>query len=303
MNEFELIRRHFHRLGHGAVRPVVPNGDDAAVFQPAPGCQVVVCCDTLIEGVHFSRDTAPGDIGWKSLAVNLSDLAAMGADPVGFLLALSLPSVDAQWVEALAAGLRQLADESRCPLLGGDTTRGPLSLTVTAIGSVPEGQAITRDGAQPGDRILLSGPIGDAAAALAMPDGPADLHRRLLRPQPRLSLGSRLRGVATAAIDLSDGLAADLGHVLDASGCGARIEAVRLPMSAALNGCATAEQRLRWQLHGGDDYELCVTIPPDRVPPDAGLIDIGECVAGSRRSLKLADGDTIALTAEGFRHF
>lgn len=276
--EFDLIDRWFRRgaAPAGAAAGVVLGiGDDAALLAQTPGLSLVVSTDTLVEGVHFPVDTPPADVGWKALAVNLSDLAAMGAQPRGCLLALSLPSVDEAWLEGFARGFRELADAAQCPLVGGDTTSMPAGaprvITVTVLGEVAADDALRRDGAQVGDLVCVSGITGEAALGLARwHAGARDAQdvaiRRLLRPQPRLALGMGLRGVATAAIDVSDGLLADLAHVLEAS---SRARGVTLGAElhlAALAGSSVfaneVEARVRdAQLAGGDDYELCFTVP------------------------------------------
>jgi thiamine-monophosphate kinase len=267
--EFALIGRLHDRLGAigqaGIERGI---GDDAALWRPSPGFTSVICCDTLIAGRHFPVDTRPADIGWKALAVNLSDLAAMAATPVAALLALSLPALPtSDWIDDFCDGWMALAGLHAVALIGGDTTRGPvLALTVTCIGELPHGTALRRDGARAGDGIYVSGTLGDAAAMLpnwACRDEAwsAPLIARLTRPQPRLALGQALRGLATSAVDISDGFAADISHVLTASGVGARIDAGRLPLSAVLRAAVDPAQALRYALGGGDDYELCFTVP------------------------------------------
>lgn len=274
MPEFDLIDLIARRAG--AVRPDVALGigDDAAVLDRARGEQLVACVDTLVAGVHFPLDTAPADLGWKSLAVNLSDLAAMGAAPRFALLALTLPDDDPAFVRGFGTGFDALARRHAVALVGGDTTRGPLSISVTALGALPRGAALRRAGARVGDEVWVSGTFGDAAAGLALLAGrigavtPRDakaLRRRLDRPEPRVALGLALRGLASAAIDVSDGLLADLGHVLAASGVGARIERDAVPVSPALRRAVPdSESRARLALAGGDDYELVFTAPPSR---------------------------------------
>lgn len=274
--EFALIDRIRARSGARA-DVVLGIGDDAALLQPAPGQWLAVTADTLNAGVHFPVETAPADIGWKTLAVNLSDLAAMGAEPCWGTLALSLPEADAGWIDAFADGFFALADLHDWRLVGGDTTRGPLSLSVTAFGQVPHGTALRRDGAQVGDDIWVSGMPGEAAAALrlwqrgalaveriAADTGHEQLRQRLLRPTPRVALGLALRGIASAAVDVSDGLLADLGHITARSGVGAQLALDALPLSAALRGSFDEEQARDCVLRGGDDYELCFTAAPSQ---------------------------------------
>lgn len=275
MDEFALIRRTFAGLTKASEGVQLGIGDDAALLAVPPGESLVVTSDTLIAGRHFPLDTAAFDVGWKALAVNLSDLAAMGATPRWFTLALTLPAADADWLRGFAEGLCELADIHRVALVGGDTTRGALSLTVTAMGLVPQGAALRRDGAQVSDLVCVTGTLGDAALGLQLATAPAgravtsmaagaEMLARLHRPTPRIEAGIALRGLATAAIDLSDGLAGDLGHVLAASDLGAEIDAGSLPRSPAFRALA-GEDALALQLHGGDDYELCFTLPPARL--------------------------------------
>lgn len=319
MSEFDLIARLRDRLGGiGAARIDLGIGDDAALWTPQPGHQIVTCCDTLIEGRHFPADADPADIAWKALAVNLSDLAAMGAEPVAALLALSLPALpEAAWLERFCEGWAALAQAHGVALAGGDTTRGPvLALTVTCLGEVPSNTALRRDGAQPGDGLYVSGTLGDAAAGLRAwsrreQPGIATLVERLNRPSPRLMLGRALRGMAHAAIDVSDGLLADLGHVLAASGVGAELDASRLPLSSALRELHDADDAMRLALTGGDDYELCFTVSPPRERDlcavakacDIRLSRIGDIVSGGSLRIRDADGRPVAVDAAGWDHF
>ncbi|MEI7036484.1 thiamine-phosphate kinase [Fulvimonas yonginensis] len=273
--EFRLIDRIRERtaLARGDVRLGI--GDDAAVLAVPAGQELAVAIDTLVEGVHFPRGTAPAAIGWKALAVNLSDLAAMGAAPAWALLALTLPSAEPGWVDGLAEGFAELAGEHGLALVGGDTTRGPLCLSVAVHGFVPSGQALTRAGARPGDAIMVTGTLGDAAGGLrltregAMPDrmrvDHAHLLARLDRPTPRVRAGLALRTRAHACIDVSDGLLADLGHLCAASGVGAELDVETLPLSAALRTVFGAAAARECALAGGDDYELCFTVSPEDV--------------------------------------
>lgn len=264
MAEFDLIARIRQRAAsRGDV--VLGIGDDGALLAPPPGMQLAVTMDTLNIGVHFPPETAPADIGWKALAVNLSDLAAMGAQPAWCTLSLTLPQADAAFVDGFCDGFLALAEQHDLALVGGDTTRGPLSVSVTAHGFVAAGEALRRDGARVGDEVWVSGTLGDAAGALAQwqagaPMLPA-LRARLDRPTPRVALGRALRGIASSAIDISDGLLADLAHVCRASGVGAEIEIDALPASAALRAVFDAGTRRALQATGGDDYELCFTAP------------------------------------------
>lgn len=280
MGEFDLIRRYFAQpaaqlWGGVAASPslVLGIGDDCALLAPEPGQQLAISSDMLVQDRHFFADVDPCTLGHKALAVNLSDLAAMGAAPLGFTLALALPRADEAWLAAFSRGLLALAQQHRCPLVGGDTTRGPLNLCITVFGQVPVGQALRRSGAQPGDDIYLSGTVGDARLALEALLGhitlPADVlqrtRQRLECPAPRLALGQALRGIATAAADVSDGLLGDLGHILTASGVGAELYPATLLQSAAVSDAVRQQPlELAWTcaLAGGDDYELVFTAPP-----------------------------------------
>ncbi|HYF21580.1 MAG TPA: thiamine-phosphate kinase [Ramlibacter sp.] len=280
MGEFELIDRFFRRPGRRPGAGVALGiGDDCALLAPAPGMQLAVSSDLLLEGRHFLSTVDPRRLGHKALAVNLSDLAATGARPLGFTLALALPQVDEAWLAGFAQGLFALADEHGCELVGGDTTRGPLAICITVFGEVPAGGALLRSGARAGDELWVSGTLGDARLALEVFRGTVavpgalfeEIRARLEQPTPRVALGLALRGIASAAIDVSDGLVGDLGHVLRASGAGARIDtsqALELfgaRASAGLRGGLPDEQRqLALVLAGGDDYELAFTAAPAR---------------------------------------
>ena len=288
MGEFDLIARYFTRPARKAVLGV---GDDCALLQLAPGMQLAVSSDMLVEGRHFFADVNPASLGHKALAVNLSDLAACGATPLAFTLALALPDVNEAWLQGFSGGLWALADAHGCELIGGDTTQGPLNICITVFGEVPRGQALLRSGAQAGDDVYVSGTLGDARLALDAIRGrlpvPEDLlaqaRTRLEKPTPRVALGSALRGIATAAIDISDGLAGDLGHILKASGVGARIEtalATSLIASTPLNTWARAflgpEKQLEYIMAGGDDYELAFTAPLDARPAVAAAAALSQ---------------------------
>ena len=263
-SEFGLIARYFTRPTPNAILGV---GDDAALLQVSPGHELAVSTDMLVAGTHFLADADPRRLGWKALAVNISDLAAMGATPRWATLALSLPQADEAWLAAFAAGLFDCAKRYEVELIGGDTTRGPLNLCVSIMGEVPAGQALRRDAAQAGDDIWVSGPLGGAALGLAARLGrmalaePArgDCLRLLETPQPRVALGLALRGIAHAAIDISDGLLADLGHILERSGLGAELRFDAIPAHAALAPSLAEDWAQNCLLAGGDDYELCFT--------------------------------------------
>ena len=258
MAEFSIIDTYFNRHSSSAVDLGV--GDDSALLTPPPQQQLVICADTLVAGRHFPLDTNPHAIGWKSVAVNLSDIAAMGAKPHSILLALSLPQIDHEWLKGFSQGLYDCCDQFGVSLIGGDTTQSPhLTISVTALGWVDIGKAVTRSGAQVGDFICVSGQVGDAAYGLQHLGHP--LQKRLDYPTPRCQLGQQLKGLAHSMIDVSDGLAQDLGHILHASKVGAEIELDQLPIDDHVK---QLQQESQWQyaLAGGDDYELCFTISP-----------------------------------------
>ena len=311
--EFDLIARIRARAGaRGDV--ILGIGDDAALLQPPAGMQLVVAMDTLNAGVQFPLETAPADIGWKALAVNLSDLAAMGAVPAWCTLSLSLPEADAGFVDGFLDGFLALACEHDVALVGGDTTRGPLSVCVTAHGFIEPGSAVRRDGAQAGDDLWVSGTLGDAAGALTQwtSGGAIDaaLRARLDRPTPRVALGRALRGIATACVDVSDGLLADLGHLCSASGVGARVEIDALPASDALQTAFAGDARVL-QATGGDDYELCFTASASAcdavalAAASAGMVvtRIGRIVEGKGVAAHAADGGAWSAPASGWIHF
>ena len=312
--EFALVDRIRARV-RARADVVLGIGDDAAILRVPAGHDLVVSCDTLVPGVHFPTETAPADIGWKALAVNLSDLAAMAATPAWCTLALTLPDADGEWVDAFLDGFLELAEQHAVTLVGGDTTRGPLSITITAHGFVPDGQALRRDGARAGDEVWVTGSIGDAAGALAQwrARGPssAKLRHRLDRPTPRIDAGLALRGLATAGIDLSDGLAADLGHVLKASGVGARIDLGRLPTSRTLAVHFDPAQRWPLQLSGGDDYELCFTAPASAALAieramascEVTATVVGVLVAEPGLRFTTPEGEDYTPAVAGFQHF
>ncbi len=338
MGEFELIERFFKRKeapapdgqAQSAIHSIALGiGDDCALLQPKPGMQLAISTDMLVEGRHFFADVDPEALGHKALAVNLSDLAACGAEPLACTLALALPperAADEAWLAAFACGLFALADAHGCALIGGDTTAGPLNLCITVFGQVPLTQALRRDGAQVGDDVWVSGTLGDARLALGAlrgewalpPDVLAAARQRLERPTPRVALGLALRGIASAAADVSDGLAGDLGHILQASGAGAAINreaasyliAARAFLSSA-GGPIDAELRLTLALTGGDDYELVFTAPPAaRTAVQAAgeqaatpVTRIGRIEAEPGLRLIDAHGQTTPWAARAFDHF
>jgi thiamine-monophosphate kinase len=312
--EFDLIQQYFQRPCANRSDVHLGIGDDAALLAPSPDMSLVVTVDSFVADVHFPLDTPPEAVGHKALAVNLSDLAAMGAEPMWLTLAITLPEVNGAWLSAFARGFFALADEYGVQLVGGDTCRGPLSITVQAMGRVPEGQALTRQGARAGEGIFVTGTLGDAAAGLQVYEGRLsgvdELLMRLERPTPRVAAGMALRGLASSAIDVSDGLAVDLGHILDASGVGAEIQVERLPLSTAFRELALADG---WQLavSGGDDYELCFTLPLSLEIDTLGRLDALDCpctrigTVSAQSGLYWRDGvgNSLLLSWAGFEHF
>ena len=323
MGEFDLIARYFTRPVRRAALGV---GDDCALLAPAPGMQLAISSDMLVEGRHFFADVDPEALGHKALAVNLSDLAACGARPLAFTLALSLPRVDEAWLAGFSHGLLALADAHSCELVGGDTTQGPLNLCITVFGEVPTGQALLRSGARPGDDLYVSGTLGDARLALEALLGhrplPADVlaraRQRLERPTPRVALGQALRGIASSAMDLSDGLLGDLSHILKASGVGARIDthitsnliAEKAYLSRG-EGHFDLELIRQSTLAGGDDYELAFTAPPTRRDAVAAasqasgtpVTRIGTVLAEPGLQLVDAQGQAVEHRYASFDHF
>jgi thiamine-monophosphate kinase len=290
-------------------------GDDAALLRVPPGKLLAIATDTLNVDVHFPADTAPADIGWKALAVNLSDLAAMGAQPAWCTLSLSLPHADEAWVDGFLDGFLALANQHDVALVGGDTTRGPLSICVTVHGLADQDDVLRRDAARVGDDIWVTGTLGDAAAALVQlrAGGAADaaLRARLDRPTPRIDMARGLSGIAHAGIDLSDGLLADLGHVCTASNVGAMVELEALPTSPMLAARFNAEARQVLQACGGDDYELCFTAVPTQRDAiarlarehDIAITRVGRIVAGSGVICMDADGQPWHAPRSGYVHF
>ena len=304
MDEFAIIGRYFARHGE-APGVAVGIGDDGAILEPTPGLQQVQVIDTLVEGVHFPSNMAAADVGYRAVAVNLSDIAAMGATPRWMTLALTLWDKDEQWVEAFAAGLFEAAAEHEVALVGGDTTQGDAVVTSVHItGEVEPGKALLRSGARVGDTVYVSGTLGDAAAGLSLFEGRQYddfLVRRFLRPTARVALGRRLAGSAHGAIDLSDGLVGDLRKMLDASGVGADVDIDELPLSRELRerfGDAAAD----FALTGGDDYELCFTADADAVAGIDGITPIGRIVAGNNLVCRRG-GEIVEIDDSGYRHF
>lgn len=318
--EFSLIARYFARTISS--RPEVDTGigDDCALMTLPEKQLLAISTDTLVSGVHFLADISPGDLAYKALAVNLSDLAAMGASPAWLTLAITLPEVDESWLAAFSDSLFEQLDYYGVQLIGGDTTRGPLSMTLGIHGIVPEGCALKRNGAKPGDWIYVTGTLGDSAAGLAILQSrlqvsdrqQADyLVARHLRPTPRILHGQALRGLASSAIDISDGLVSDLGHILKASDCGAHISLDAFPFSDALLAQASLEQAMHWGLAGGEDYELCFTVPEsNRGALEAAISNlgvpytcIGQITPASEGLQFLHHDEPITLDLKGYDHF
>lgn len=315
LGEFDLIARYFTRPARRAVLGV---GDDCALLAPAPGLQLAISSDMLVEGRHFLSTVAPQRLGHKALAVNLSDLAACGAEPLGCTLALALPRADEAFLAGFSRGLFELADAHGCEVLGGDTTQGPLNICITAFGQVPPGEALLRSGARPGDDLYVSGTLGDARLALevfrgtlALPGDAFETVRQAMElPQPRVALGMALRGLARSAIDVSDGLIGDLSHILQRSAVGATLAVDALPRSATLATQSLGVQRL-CTLAGGDDYELVFTA----APKDAEAIHAAARRAGTavtwigrineETGLRLVDvhGEPVVAEWSAFDHF
>jgi thiamine-monophosphate kinase len=320
LSEFELIQRYFTHPARGAVLGV---GDDAALVRVGRGMELAISADMLVSGRHFRPDADPQRLGHKALAVNLSDMAAMGATPRWATLALALPRADPRWTGAFARGFMRLARRHRVDLVGGDTTRGPLAICVQIMGETPAGRALRRDGARIGDDVWVSGRLGDAALALAAARGEfkfaprerALLDARLDMPAPRVALGIALRGIATSAIDVSDGLIADLGHICERSGVAAEVDLDRVPRSPAMEKVLQRPGALAALLAGGDDYELCFTAAAARrrLLPALGarhrirLTRVGSIARRRPRralvTVRGTDGTAVTLVRTGFQHF
>jgi thiamine-monophosphate kinase len=317
-SEFDLIARYFTRPTRSTGVVQLGVGDDCALIAPPANESLAVSTDMLVEGRHFLPDADPESLGHKALAVNLSDLAAMGARPLGFSLALALPSADETWLASFARGLFALADTEQIELIGGDTTRGPLTICITVFGSIPIDQALRRDGARANDDIWVSGSLGDARLGLDVlmrqrklsETDSAIALQRLHRPSPRVSLGLALRGVASAAIDISDGLIGDLGHILQRSSVGATVEADVLPISSALRS-QDQQTQVEFALTGGDDYELCFCAPPSQrdsvltAAQSAGVVVtcIGQISEASGLHVLDGAGKPLNLRLRSFDHF
>jgi len=318
--EFELIARYFDRVTSSRRDVEKGIGDDCALLSVPEKQTLAISTDTLVSGIHFLADIHPADLGYKALAVNLSDLAAMGADPAWLTLALTLPDTDESWLQSFSDSLFELLDYYDMQLIGGDTTRGPLSMTLGIHGLVPQGRALRRSGARIGDWVYVTGTLGDSAAGLALLLGQITLNdpaaqevllKRHLRPVPRILQGQALRDLASAAIDISDGLISDLGHLLKASDCGARINLDALPLSATMMQHFSPEQSVSWALSGGEDYELCFTVPEiNRGALDVALgylgvpfTCIGQIGPQSEGLVLLQNDRAVTFNQKGFDHF
>ncbi|EPM0390763.1 thiamine-phosphate kinase [Proteus mirabilis] len=318
--EFSLIKQYFTSQPVKRKDVSTGIGDDCAILTVPEKQQVAISTDTLVSGIHFLPTISPEDLAYKALAVNISDLAAVGADPAWASLALTLPKVDNDWLETFSRSLFALAEYYSIQLIGGDTTKGPLSLTITIQGLVPQGMALLRSGAKIGDWIYVTGFLGDSAAGLAVlqnrlqpsqPESRDYFITRHLRPQPRLLQGQALRSLASAAIDISDGLISDLNHILTASGCGARINLDALPYSTAMKSQVSKEQAEIWALSGGEDYELCFTVPEiNRGALDIALAHtgadfhcIGQIMPIAEGIRYLREGKEVHPNLKGFDHF
>ena len=319
MGEFELIQHYFAAQAAARADVELGIGDDCALLNVPVGECLAVSTDTLVSDVHFFADVDPVALGHKALAVNLSDLAAMGAQPRWISLALTLPKADDVWLTGFTQGFHALAVKHNVALIGGDTTRGPLSITISAKGTVPAAQALRRSGAKAGDAIYVSGSLGAAALAVQQrihnfpmnSDALRDCSFRMDYPQPRCELGLALRGIATSALDLSDGLSGDLMHILRASGVAAEIELTNLPIASAVQRSVTPEQALQLALGGGDDYELCFTVPAGHetaiselaVVLDLPLTRIGTITTGEPQIIWYYQGKAVELHINGWEHF
>jgi thiamine-monophosphate kinase len=318
LSEFALIDRYFRNCGVRRADVRLGIGDDAALLESPAGCDLVAAIDTLVDGVHFPRGCPAASVGHRVLAVNLSDLAAMGASPAWALLALTLPNIDEHWLAEFAAGFSELARAHDVSLVGGDTTSGPLCATVQVLGHVPRALALLRSGARPGHMVFVSGTPGDAAAGLAIEQGRLQttaeatsyLRKRFLYPSPRMALGKCLRGFASACIDVSDGLLGDVGKLAHASGCGVELSYKDLPVSDALVEAVGEERARELALTGGDDYELCFTVDPASVgklrhelPPDRWGYRLIGAVREAAGAVVVQDGNVMEFSHSGYDHF
>ncbi|QYJ79726.1 thiamine-phosphate kinase [Shewanella acanthi] len=318
MKEFQLIESFFSHRGPSRRDVKLSIGDDCALVQPAENKSIAISCDTLVENVHFFPDIPPQALGYKALAVNLSDLASMGAEPAWMTLALTLPEVNEEWLSGFSEGLFEAAEYYGIALIGGDTTRGPRSISITVHGQVPQGKALTRHGAKAGDWIYVTGTLGDSALGLDLIRGTQHaraehkeyLINRHYRPTPRVLAGQSLRSLASSAIDLSDGFISDIGHILKASGVGAVVEVANIPLSQAMKDTLSEEHALGYALTGGEDYELLFTVPEaqkgalETALSHSGtkFVRVGQMCAGNQLRL-LLNGEPFTPPYHGFEHF
>lgn len=319
MNEFDLIKKYFARAYPHRDDVIRGIGDDAALVNVPQGIELAITTDTLISGIHFLENTLPYDIGYKALAVNLSDLAAMGATPRWITLAITLPEPNEPWIQAFCNGLFTLANHHQVQLIGGDLTHGPLSITIQAMGWIPSGKALLRSGAKPADLIYVTGTLGDAGLALRYLQKQihlekahqVDLISKLNRPEPRILVGESLREIAHSAIDISDGLAADLGHILEESQVGAVLYVDQLPLSPAMQHTLSPEQAIQFALTAGDDYELCFTVPIEKqtllektlASISCSYTCVGKITSEPELNLCYQDGKKYHGTLHGYQHF
>jgi thiamine-monophosphate kinase len=319
MDEFELIRRYFARAGAERADVELGVGDDAALLRVPEGVELVAAVDTLVEGRHFPAGSDARSIGHRALAVNLSDMAAMGAEPAWATLALTLPRADAEWLDGFARGFGELASAHGVALVGGDTTAGPLTISVQILGHVPRGSALRRGGGRAGDVLAVTGTLGDAGAGLALATGALqtkdsaaarELLNRFEYPTPRVEFGIAARGIASAAMDVSDGLVGDLPKLAAAGGVGATIDVARLPLSRALQAAASPEQSRSWALGAGDDYELLIAVPPERfdaLADRAARLNLRFTAIGELRRENavtwISNGGEFTPSERGFDHF
>jgi len=317
MDEFTLIDRYFKHECHSA-NVSIGIGDDCALVNTPDGYELAFSIDTLIPGVHFFAQGDPALIGQRAMRVALSDLAAMGAEPLCCTLALVIPRADELWLKSFSSGLLEAARCFQCDLVGGDTVKGPLTISVQVHGFVPKGQALTRDGAGVGDMVCVTGSLGDGAAALRVLKGDINVSSAAFAyftdcyylPEPRIDIGKKIRGLASAAIDISDGLLADLGHICRASGVGATLDLSNLPISSPFAGDVSNEERVSWALSGGDDYQLCFTVPENRSRSLFQLINARKCditvigrIVGEQGIHCQKSGESLTSSNVGYRHF
>ena len=319
-SEFDIIREYFNQPGLGAVPGEIVRlgiGDDCALLSVPEDMELALSMDTLVEKIHFPEDAPPGLLAWRALCVNLSDLAAMGAKPAGFTLSLSLPDANAEWLKLFSAGLKTCAEKYGCPLIGGDTSRGPLVITIQVHGLIPSGMALVRSGAKSGDRLYVSGSLGSASLALKMLSGEIEFAAEdtavvtdaFYKPVPRLNLGMAARGFASAGIDISDGLLADLGHICQQSTVGAEIHLPSIPVESLLRRSLEENESLALALTGGDDYELILVVPESNIPglealaKDVPLTCIGKITADTGIKCLDKEAKLQSFADTGFQHF